>query len=71
MATTLSQLMLQRDALIAQLTAAQSLQHGDSRVQYRPIAEIQAAIASIDGQIAEAGGNVQVRSIKVTTSKDL
>lgn len=72
MPATLTQLNARLDVLKTALGAGVlSVQHGDVRVQYRSVAELQSAISSIEGDIALVGGSVPLRSIKLTSSKDL
>jgi ribosomal protein L29 len=47
------------------------VQHGELRTQFRSIAEINTVIGAIEQDIAAAGGSQVVRSIKLTSSKDL
>lgn len=68
---TLDQLNARLESLYTALGSAQMVQHGDLRVQNRSIAEIRTAIGAIEQQIAAAGGQAIVRSIKLTSSKDL
>jgi len=72
MPATLAQLNARLDSLKSALAGGVlSVQHGDSRVQYRSIAEIRQAIGEVEGDIAQLGGANVLRSIKLTSSKDL
>jgi hypothetical protein len=70
---TLSQLQARLDKMEAALASGVlEIRHGDERLTYRSVAEISAAIASVQMAIAEAGGGpVPVRSFKLTSCKDL
>jgi hypothetical protein len=72
MLATLAQLQARLDALKAALAnGVTAVEHGDTRVQYRSIAEIRAAIGVVEQNIATAGGAGIIRSFKFTTSKGL
>ena len=72
MAITLDQLNGWLDTLkAARATGVLSVQHGEKRVQYRSISEINAAIGAVEQEIATAGGNAVVRTFKLTSSKGL
>ena len=48
-----------------------SVEHNGVRVTYRSIAELRTARGAVEQQISVAGGNAVLRSIKLTSSKDL
>lgn len=68
MAITLTELQAQRDAILrAMATGALSVQTGDSRIQYRNMAEMQQALSVINSQIAGYDTTTRVRMVRVNT----
>ena len=55
----------------ARASGAKSISYDNKLVTYRDVSEIQAAIASIEQDIAVANGTNIVRTFKFTSDKDL
>lgn len=72
MALTQAQLQAQLDAIDTAIgIGATSVQHGETRVQYRSIAELRTARGAIEQLIMEIGGDATVRSFPLRSSKGL
>ncbi len=68
---TLAQLNARRESLKAALASgSKSVQHGDTRVEYRSPEEILQALSDVELDIEEALGGGVIRSYKLTSSKD-
>ena len=68
---TQAELLARLDKLRQQrASGTRAVQAGDKRVEYRPDAELAAAIADVERQLAEAGGQ-PVHTIVFSTSKGL
>ncbi|MCB5201711.1 hypothetical protein LH464_04360 [Neorhizobium sp. T786] len=66
----LDALRAQRVKLVkAMRSGALSVQHGDKRVQYRSLAEMQAALDGIDEDIAEGTGKKRKRVFYIDSSR--
>jgi len=66
----LQDLQKQRAMLVkAMRSGAMSVQHGDKRVQYRSLAEMQTALDGIDEEIAEGSGKKRKRVFYVGASR--
>jgi len=69
---TLSELNARLEALKKALAnGAKSVSYDNRMVQFRDIAEIKAAIAAVEQDIAAAGGTGIVRVFRFTSDKDL
>jgi hypothetical protein len=69
---TLSQLTIRLESLKAALAqAALTVEHADTRVQYRSVEEIRTAIGIVQEEIEQQTGGGIIRSYKITSSKDL
>jgi len=69
---TLAQLNLRLENLKAALAqAALTVEHADTRVQYRSVDEIRTAMGVVQKEIEAITGTGIVRSYKITMSKDL
>jgi hypothetical protein len=69
---TLAQLTTRLEALKAALAqAAQTVEHADTRVQYRSVDELRMAMGVVQKEIESITGQGVLRSYKLTSSKDL
>lgn len=69
---TLSDLIAQRDNLVKMRAAGTaSVRDGDRSVAFRSDAELAAAIAALDAQIATLEGRPPVRQIRIWADKGL
>jgi multidrug resistance efflux pump len=60
----------QLDALKKALaTGERRVSFGDKTVEYRSVEELQAAIRTVEAELARASGTTRKRQIRVTTSK--
>jgi hypothetical protein len=63
-------LKLQRQALLRAIrTGALSVQHGDKKVQYRSLSEMQIALSGINDEIAELEGRPRKRVFYVNARR--
>jgi len=69
---TLQQLIARRESLQAAIASgAQTVQHADTSVTYRSVADLRQALSQVEGDIETLTNSGIVRSYKLTSSKDL
>lgn len=67
---TLSELQARKEALEkARASGARSVSHGDKRTDFRSDAEMAAALAALDRQIAAAQGTKRTRQVRFYTNR--
>lgn len=70
MSVTLEQLQAQRDSILADMTGAGVVQHGDQSVTFKSQVELEAALARIDAEIAKLQ-SPQPKQFTIQTSRGL
>ncbi len=72
MPASLAELQSRLDALRRlRATGVRTLDHNGARIENRSMDELTRAIGFLETEIAYAGGAVQTRTFKLTSSKDL